>query len=147
MQRNKYQVVLAQINTSLGTSDASMALAKMSIKLMSKGIHQRADIVRMVMAQVLLKAALKKWGKEAEESVGKEMKQLHGQNSFKPMHWKSLTAKQRKKVLESHIFVKRKRNGILKAQQVTGGNKQQGYITKRIQVLRLCPRRLSCSCA
>ncbi len=30
------------------------------------------------MAQVLLKAALKKWGKEAEdESVGKEMKQLH----------------------------------------------------------------------
>jgi hypothetical protein len=77
MQGNKYQVALAQITTSLGTSDASMALAKMSIKLMSKGIHQRADIVGMVMAQVPLKAALKKWGKEAEESVGKEMKQLH----------------------------------------------------------------------
>ncbi len=86
-----------------------MALAKMSIKLMSKGIHQRADIVGMVMAQVLLKAALKKWGKEAEQSVGKEMKQLHWQNSFKPMHWKSLTAKQCKKVLEYHIFVKTKR--------------------------------------
>ncbi len=54
-----------------------MALAKMSVKLMSKEIHQRADIVGMVMAQVLLKAALKKWGKGAEESVGKEMKQLH----------------------------------------------------------------------
>jgi hypothetical protein len=67
----------SQITTSLGTSDASMALAKMSIKLMNKGIHQRANIVGMVMAQVLLKAALKKWGKEAEESVGKEMKQLH----------------------------------------------------------------------
>jgi hypothetical protein len=74
MQGNKYQVVLAQITTSLGTSDASMAFAKMSVKLMSKGIHQRADILGMVMAQVLLKAALKKWGKEAEESVGKEMK-------------------------------------------------------------------------
>ncbi len=77
MQGNKYQVALAQITTSLGTSDASMALAKMSVKMMTKGIHQRADIVGMVMAQVLLKAALKKWGKEAEESVGKEMKQLH----------------------------------------------------------------------
>jgi hypothetical protein len=33
-------------------------------------------------------------------------------------------------VLEFHIFVERKRNGILKAQQVAGGNKQQGYITK-----------------
>jgi hypothetical protein len=58
------------------------------------------------------------------------MKQLHWQNSVKPMHWKSLTAEQRKKVLESHIFVKRKCDGILKAQQVTGGNEQQGYITK-----------------
>jgi hypothetical protein len=54
-----------------------MALAKMPIKLMSKVIHQRADIVGMVIAQVSLKAALKKWGKEAEESVGKDMKQLN----------------------------------------------------------------------
>ncbi len=62
MQGNKYKVALAQITTSLGTSDASMALVKISIKLMNKGIHQRADIVGMVIAQVLLKAALKKWG-------------------------------------------------------------------------------------
>jgi hypothetical protein len=46
------------------------------------------------------------------------------------MHWKSLTAKQCNKVLESHIFVKKKRNGILKARQVAGDNKQQGYIMK-----------------
>jgi hypothetical protein len=52
------------------------------------------------------------------------MKQLHWQNSFKPMHWKSLTAEQRKKVLESHIFVERKQDGSLKARQVAGGNKQ-----------------------
>ncbi len=84
MQWNKYQVALAQITTSLGTSDTSMAFAKMSIKLMSKGIHQRADIVGMVMAQVSLKAALKKWGKDAEEPVGKEMKKLHWQTSFEP---------------------------------------------------------------
>ncbi len=68
----------------------------------------------MVMAQVLLKAALKKWGREAVESVGKEMKQLHWRNSFTPMHSKSLTAEQRNKVLESHIFVERKQDGTLK---------------------------------
>ncbi len=72
----------------------------------------------MVMAQVSLKAALKKWGEEAEESIGKEMKQLHWQNSFKPMHWKTLTAEQRKQVLESHIFVERKLDGVLKAPQI-----------------------------
>jgi hypothetical protein len=70
MQGNKYQVALAQITTSLGTSETSMAFAQMSVKLMGKGIHQCADIIGMVMAQVLLKAALKKWGREAEESVG-----------------------------------------------------------------------------
>jgi hypothetical protein len=130
MQGNKYQIALAQITTSLGSSKTSMAFAMMSVKLMNKGTHQRADVVGMVMAQVSLKAAVKKWGREAEESVGKEMKQLHWQNYFKPMHWKSLTANQHKKMLESHIFVERKRDGVLKARQVAGGNKQQGYIMK-----------------
>jgi hypothetical protein len=83
-----------------------------------------------MMAQVSLKAAIKKWGKEAVDSVGKKMKQLHWRHSFKPMHWKSLTVDQRKKVLESHIFVERKRDGTLKGQKVAGGNKQRGYIMK-----------------
>jgi hypothetical protein len=54
-----------------------MAFVQMFIELMNKGTHQCADVVGMVMAQVLLKASLKRWGREAEESVGKEMQQLH----------------------------------------------------------------------
>jgi hypothetical protein len=54
MQGNKYRVALAQITTSLGTNDTSMALAKMSVKLMNKGIHQCADIVGIVIAQMSL---------------------------------------------------------------------------------------------
>ncbi len=34
-------------------------------------------------------------------------------------------------MLESHIFVERKQDGVLKARQVTGGNKQRGYIMKK----------------
>ncbi len=108
MQGNKYEIALAQITASLGKSKNALAFAQMSVKLMSKGEHHRADIVGMVMAQVSLMAALKTWGTEAEEAIGKEMKQLHWQNSFKPMHWKTLTSEQRKQVLESHIFVERK---------------------------------------
>jgi hypothetical protein len=58
MTGSKYQVELAQITTSQGSSDASMAFAMMSAKLISKGGHQHSEIVQMVMAQVLLKAAL-----------------------------------------------------------------------------------------
>jgi hypothetical protein len=126
MQGNKYQVALAQITTSLGSSETSTAFAQMFVKLMNKGTHQRSYVVAMVMAQVSLKAAIKKWGKEDVDSIGKEMKQLHWWNSFKPMHWKYLTSNQRKKVLESHIFVERKQDGILKAWQVAGSNKQRG---------------------
>jgi hypothetical protein len=39
MQGNKYQVALAQITTSLGSSETSMAFAQMSIKIMNKGTH------------------------------------------------------------------------------------------------------------
>jgi hypothetical protein len=37
----------------------------------------RRDIVGMVMAQVSMKAALKKWGKAAEQAFTIDMMQLH----------------------------------------------------------------------
>ena len=49
MQGNKYQVALAQITTSLRTSETSIVFAQLSIKLMSKGIYRRVDIAGMVM--------------------------------------------------------------------------------------------------
>ncbi len=71
MQGNKYQVALAQITTSLGSSETSMAFAQMmSVKLMNMGTHQCSDVVGMVLAQVSLKAAIKNWGKEAVSSIG-----------------------------------------------------------------------------
>jgi len=39
---------------------------------MNKGNHRRSDLVGMVMAQVSLKVAIKKWDKEAVDSVGKD---------------------------------------------------------------------------
>ncbi len=45
-------------------------------------------------------------------------------------HWHELTKKQKEQILESHIFVEQKRDGLIKAQKVIGGNKQQDYITK-----------------
>ena len=60
MQGNKYQVALAQMTTSLGASETSMAYAQMSFKLMNTGTHRRSDVVGMVMAHVSLKAAIKK---------------------------------------------------------------------------------------
>ena len=124
MKGKKYAVAMTQIAASLGTSTNAMTLAQMSVKLMSKGKHRMADLVGMVMAQLSMKAAIKKWGEQAKFAISKEMKQLHWGNSYKPCHWHSLSKKQKEQVLESHIFVEEKRDSTIKARKVIGGNKQ-----------------------
>ena len=78
MKGNKYAVVLTQIVASLKESKDAISTAQMSVKLMNKGVHQSADIVGMVMAQLSLKAAIKKWGGKAKYAITAEMKPLQG---------------------------------------------------------------------
>ena len=102
----------------------------MTIKLMSKGVHRKADTVCAIMAEMSTKAAIKKWGKDAELAITKEMKQLHWRNSYQPKHWNEISKTQKDQILESHIFVEQKRDGKIKARKVIGGDRQRDYITK-----------------
>jgi hypothetical protein len=130
MKGNKYVIALTQITSlSQGSKDA-LCMAQRLVKLMGKSLHRCADIIGMVMAQVSMKAALKKWGKAAEQTMTIKMKQLHWRNLYKPMHWHELTQAQKEHILESHIFVEEKQDGKIKARNVVGGNKQQDYIRK-----------------
>jgi hypothetical protein len=58
------------------------------------------------------------------------MKQLHWRNTFKPVRWSELTPEQKGTILESHIFITKKRTGEIKGRTVAGGNKQRDYISK-----------------
>ena len=80
------------------------------------------DIVAAVLTQLSLKAALRQWGNDAKIAVEAEAKQLHWRNSFKPVHWKDIGEEKREQILESHVFVKKKRLGEIKARKVAGGN-------------------------
>ncbi len=77
MTGNKYAVALTQIVVSLQGSKNAPSMAQMSVKLMLSGVHRKADTVGMIMAQLLMKASIKKWGADAEYAITKEMKQLH----------------------------------------------------------------------
>jgi hypothetical protein len=85
----------------------------------------KPDVVAAIMTQPSLKAGLKELGEEAFVAAQYEMKQLHSRNTFKPKHWQELSQVQRQIVLESHIFLKQKRDGKIKGRTVAGGNKQQ----------------------
>jgi hypothetical protein len=92
--------------------------------------QQEPDVVAKIMTQLSLKAGLKQWGDKATEAVHSEMKQLHFRDTFKPFHWNDLSHIQKKSVLESHMFLKEKRDGKIKGRTVAGGNKQRDFISK-----------------
>jgi hypothetical protein len=48
------------VTKSLQGANNATSLAQMSIKLMSKGVHCKADTVGVIMAQLSMKAAIKK---------------------------------------------------------------------------------------
>jgi hypothetical protein len=87
------------------------------------------DVVAAIMTQLSLKPSLKEWGDQAFTAARSEMKQLHLWNTFKPNHVRELSQVQRQTVLESHMFLKQKRDGKIKGRTVAGGNKQRDYIS------------------
>ena len=87
-------------------------------------------MVEFIFNQLTIKAAMKLWDNDTTIVAEKEMKQLHWCKSFQPVCWIDLTLEQWSTVLESHIFVQKKRTGEVKARMVAGGNRQQGYINK-----------------
>jgi hypothetical protein len=88
------------------------------------------DVMAAIMTQLSLNADLKEWGEEAFMAAQSEMKKLHFRNTFKPKHWRELSQVQRQTVLESHMFLKQKRDGNIKGITVAGGNNQRDYISK-----------------
>ncbi len=69
-------------------------------------------------------------GKDAKAAVEAEAKQLYWCNSFRPVHWKDVNKERWKQILESHVFVKKKRMGQIKVRKVAGDNKQRDFIRK-----------------
>jgi hypothetical protein len=82
------------------------------------------EVMAAIMTQLSLKVGLKEWDDKAYTAAKSGMKQLHLRDTFKLMKWSELTEIQCMTVLESHMFLKQKRDGKIKGQTVAGGNKQ-----------------------
>ena len=76
------------------------------------------------MTQLSLKVVLNTWGEKGRKYVKSEMKQLHLRDTFDPQYRHELSTKEEPEVLESHMFLKLKRDGNIKGRSVAGGNKQ-----------------------
>ena len=82
------------------------------------------------MTQLSLRAGLREWSTKAEEAARGEMKQLHMRGTFKPVKITDLSGTEKASILESHMFLKKKRDNSIKVRTVAGGNKRRDFISK-----------------
>ena len=105
---------------SVRATVAAMAIHKLNL-MQAKANKQGVSLVETYS----LKKGLKKFGKRAEQSETKEMKQLHNRVCFRPINPTEMTADERKKAMESLIFLTEKKDGRLKARTVANGSVQR----------------------
>ena len=67
-------------------------------------------VVHYTMTQLSMKAGLNRWVNKVKQAVSKELSQLHMRDTFRPINSKNLLKTEYDKVLESHLFLKQKRN-------------------------------------
>ena len=82
------------------------------------------------MTQLSMKSGLKIWGTKGKQAVTNELSQLHMQDTFQPINPKILSKNEYGKVIESHLFLKQKRDQSIKGRMVAGGNNHIGNINK-----------------
>jgi hypothetical protein len=99
------------------------------------------DVVAHIMTQLSLKSGLKQWGDKAYAAVTSEMKQLHFRNTFKPKHWSELSKTQHQTVLESHMFLKEKRDGSLKGRLWLEETNSKTTFPRKTQVCQPSPQK------
>ena len=84
----------------------------------------------MVMTQYSLKAGIEKFGADADEAILKEFSSIHLMDTFIPKKAGSLSYEQRKEALRTIMFLKEKRDDIIKGRACADGSTQRGKYTK-----------------
>ena len=77
-----------------------------------------------------LQKGIKKSGIEAKRAAFKEMKQLHERMVFVPIKVESLTKQERKRAMESLIFLVEKRDKSIKSRTCADGSTHRSYVSK-----------------
>ena len=78
-----------------------------------------------------MKQGIKQFGSKGVAAAHKELKQLHDRVAFEPIHINEMTTLERKRAMESLIFLNEKRDGeTVKARMCANGSTQRAYISR-----------------
>jgi hypothetical protein len=77
-----------------------------------------------------LNQGLKRFGERGRKTAHKEMRQLHDRVVFEPIHIEDMTPLERKRAMESLIFLAEKRDETIRARMCANGSTQRIYIVR-----------------
>ena len=81
-------------------------------------------VLEQGLMQYMLQKAIKKFGKKGFNAGMEEFEHLHKRSMFSPLSAEELSSKDKKKALESLMFIKEKRDKWLKGRTCAHGKKQ-----------------------
>ena len=87
-----------------------------------------AHILGVILVQKFgLKKGMELFGKKEDAAVVKELTQIHELETYEPIMASGLSWEEKKKALESLLFITEKRNGDIKARKVSDDSKHRTY--------------------
>jgi uncharacterized protein Yka (UPF0111/DUF47 family) len=117
----------AEDTTEMQVIDQNLRRSKRSNITTWRDMQELKENFSLVLTQMSMQAGIKKYKSTAIKSIKKEMSQMIEKKVFHPVHKKSLSSLQRKKIIRCHLFMKKKRDGTLKARFVVNGKQQDRY--------------------
>jgi len=94
---------------------------------------KRKKIYKPKAGQYSLEAGLKHFGERGEMAVTKELKQFNVYDVFEPLYEDKLSGKEKSKALSLLIFLKKKRDGNVKARSCANGSSRGNMWQRRKQ--------------
>ena len=119
-----YKVGVINLNTD----------TQLQLETPDEGLQDNNSLTEYLLGVILvqqnnLKTGLELFGDRAEEATTKEFQQIHdfGMHGLQVQDTKTLSRAKKMKPILAHMFIIKKRNGIIKARKCAVGSKQQKF--------------------
>jgi hypothetical protein len=127
-----YDVQMSQ--TGMVEMEYDLQGAKMFVMLITylqdKMVVKRQEVHSQHVITYSLKRGVNKFGSRAEAAAMKEMQQMIDRECFDPIHRNELNDVERRRAMESLIFLSEKKDGSIKAQHCANGSTQMSYMER-----------------
>ena len=127
----RYQHLQAsEVHTEEYSSESAQLIA-MTISHYNTALAGMNDVQACSFLQTYsLKQGIRKFGEKGVASANKEMRQLHDRVVFEPISINEMTPLEKKRAMESLIFLNEKRDGTIKSRMCANGSTQRAYISR-----------------